>query len=393
MFPKLSTENHVHGQVVDTVTCTVKLKIPDTLAHRLDSLLPPVELCIKRMLGDRSLSSSKYYPELPCIISKSLIAKYQRNKKLKAVTNLVLPICGDKGRQIKWDGSSLRIPAIFKRETIPFAPDRAPVRDDEGRVNLSGEFFHRDGEWYLALSYKTATIPESKPTGMIGVDRNSVGAVATLADPTNGKVLHLGFNPAATKACWRGRKKNLQKQGKRRLLAKLRRKQSRITRHQNHIVSKEIVDYAKTHCRAIVLEDLGEVRSKGSKIRSYTERSQWSFYQLRQYIVYKAALSGVMVFEVSAAYSSQECSRCHGLTKPAGKKFACAHCGHNDHRDANAAFTLAQRVMPIGGVATGLSAPASGLIGDPLSGNRTSDLGTASLMPPVQANGITGLTL
>jgi transposase len=202
-------------------------------------MLPPVELCIKRMLGDRSLSSSKYYPELPCIISKSLIAKYQRNHKLKAVTNVVLPICGDKGRQIKWDGSSLRIPAIFKRETIPFAPDRAPVRDDEGRVNLSGEFFHRNGEWYLALSYKTATIPESKPTGMIGVDRNSVGAVATLADPTNGKVLHLGFNPAATKACWRGRKKNLQKQGKRRLLAKLRRKQSRITRHQNHIVSRE----------------------------------------------------------------------------------------------------------------------------------------------------------
>ena len=28
------------------------------------------------------------------------------------------------------------------------------------------------------------------------VDRNSVGAVATLADPQNGKVFHLGFNPA-----------------------------------------------------------------------------------------------------------------------------------------------------------------------------------------------------
>jgi len=36
-----------------------------------------------------------------------------------------------------------------------------------------------------------------------------------------------------------------------------------------------------------------------------------------------------------------------------------------------------------------LSATASGLIGDPLSGNRTSNLGTVSLMPPVQANGIT----
>src|SRR5215475_9587724 len=149
MSPKLSTEHQVDGQVVDTVTCTVKLKIPDALARRLDSLLPPVEICLKRMLGDRSLSSSKYYPELPCVISKSLIAKYQRNKKLKVVTNVVLPICGDKGPQIKWDGASLRIPAIFKGETIRYAPDRAPVRDDEGRVNLSGEFFHREDEWYF----------------------------------------------------------------------------------------------------------------------------------------------------------------------------------------------------------------------------------------------------
>ena len=91
MCSKLSTENHVHGQAVETVTCTVKLKIPDRLRHRLDSMLPVVELCIKRMLRDRALSSSKYYPELPCVISKSLIAKYQRNKKLKVVTNVVLP--------------------------------------------------------------------------------------------------------------------------------------------------------------------------------------------------------------------------------------------------------------------------------------------------------------
>ena len=53
------------------------------------------------MLRDRSLSGSKYYPELPWVISKSLIAKYQRNMNLKVVTNVVLPICGDKGRQIK----------------------------------------------------------------------------------------------------------------------------------------------------------------------------------------------------------------------------------------------------------------------------------------------------
>ncbi|PYU24805.1 MAG: hypothetical protein DMG30_07515 [Acidobacteria bacterium] len=61
---------------------------------------------------------------------------------------------------------------------------------------------------------------------------------------------------------------------------------------------------------------------------------------------------GVMVMEADAAYSSQECSRCHQISKPNGKSFRCGYCGHHDHRDANAAFSLSERVMPIGGLAT-----------------------------------------
>jgi len=193
-------------------------------------------------------------------------------------------------------------------------------------------------------------------------------------------VLHLGFNPAPTKASWRGRKANLQRAKKNRLLCKIKRKQSRRTKHENHIVSKVIVNYAATHRRAIAIEDLGSVRAKGSKIRSYVEKSQWAFYQLLQFIQYKAALRGVEVIEVCPAYSSQECSRCHGLTKPTGKKFVCSHCGHNDHRDANAAFTLAQRVMPIGGIARDSEGSCSGLLVAPFLGSIGASLGPARLM-------------
>jgi putative transposase len=204
---------------------------------------------------------------------------------------------------------------------------------------------------------------------MVGVDRNSVGHVATLADARTGKVLHLGFNPARTKAVWRGRKKNLQRAGKKRLLCCIKRKQSRRTKHENHIVSKVIVNYAATHRRAIVMEDLGDVRVEDSKIRSYAERSQWGFYQLLQFVLYKAALRGVEVFQVHPAYSSQECSRCHELTKPVGKKFACSHCGHKDHRDANAAFALSSRVMPIGGLARDSVGSRSALLVEPFLGS------------------------
>src|SRR6266699_396595 len=117
---------------------------------------------------------------------------------------------------------------------------------------------------------------------------------------------------------------------------------------------------------ALCWKNLENVR-KG-KIRRYAEQSQWSFYQLLQFILYKAALRGVMVIEADPAYTSQECSRCHRLTKPNGKKFVCGKCGHNDHRDANAPFSLAERVMPIGGVVGDSVRSDSGLLIAPFLG-------------------------
>ena len=281
----------------------------------------------------------------------------------------MIPVCGDKERQIKVEDTGVRIPALFQKEILPLGFVHPCIADERGRRNISAEFFMRGGEWYGAFSYNTPAATQFQPTGMIGVDRNSVGHVATMADPQTGKVLHLGFNPARTKTAWRGRKANLQRARKNRLLFKIKRKQSRRTKHENHIVSKVIVDYAATHRRAIAIEDLGQVRAKGSKIRSYTERSQWAFYQILQFIRYKAALRGVEIIEVHAGYSSQECSRCHEYTKPSGKKFACSHCHHEDHRDANAAFTLAQRVMPIGGLARDSVGSRSALLVEPLLGS------------------------
>jgi len=92
------------------------------------------------------------------------------------------------------------------------------------------------------------------------------------------------------------------------------------------------------------------------------------FLSVAPVLLYKAALRGVMVIEVDPAYSSQECSRCHQLTKPNGKRFVCGKCGHNDHRDANAAFSLAERVMPIGGIVGDSVRSDSGLLVAPFLG-------------------------
>ena len=102
---QLGAKDNVHSQVVDTVTCCIKVKVPDALALILDTIEPLARLCVDRMLVHRELSSSKFYPEVPCVIAKSLVAKYQRNKRCRAVRNLVLPLCGDEGTQIKLEGN------------------------------------------------------------------------------------------------------------------------------------------------------------------------------------------------------------------------------------------------------------------------------------------------
>lgn len=323
---------------MDMQTVTQLIKVPSEFRQKLDGLVSESRLAVNAMLADRTKSSSKYYPSIPCVLAKSLVTKYQRNSKCGSVKHLVLPICGDKGRQVKLVDGGFRVPSIFGKAVIQtewYHPIEGHIR----QVELS----KRDGTWFVAVSYNTIDVKLIQASTCIGVDRNSVGNIAVMADPQNGKAEHLGFNPARTKEVWRGRRKNLQKARKNRLLFRIRRKQERRTKLENHIVSKRIVDYAVSHCRAIALESLKNVVAKGSKIKKFSQKSQWSFAQLEAFIRYKAALHGVPVVSVPTEYTSQECSRCGSIQKPDGKEYHCGVCGHIDHRDANSGFVIAKR--------------------------------------------------
>lgn len=303
------------------------------------------------MLKHRCNSSSKHYPELPCVVSKGLIAKYQRNLNCRGIRNLVLPICGDKGRVIKIVPNGVRIPALFGKAILPVVFSHELL----GFVR-SAEFFRRNGRWFGSFSYRIVPTPTLTTTGCIGVDRNSVGNVAVFADSQTGVVRKLGICPARTKAAMRGRRKNLQSAGKFRLLSKLRHKQRRRMTHENHRASKSCVDYAATHRRAVAIEKLEGVRSVGSKIRRYSEKNQWAFAQLETFIRYKCALRGVPVIEVNPAYTSQDCSRCGSRHKPAGKVFRCESCKTTTHRDVNAARNIAWRgLTTLGGSSSTLN--------------------------------------
>jgi putative transposase len=316
---KFRTKDDVSRQVIDAVACCVKVKIPDTLAHGLDGLLERCGLAVQRMLAHRDWSSSKYYRDLvPCVVSKSLITKYQKNSKCKQVRNLVIPVCGDKGKQIKLVEGGIRIPALFKKEVLPVSWPRQIT----GHVR-SVELLRREGEWFASICYHTQKPSIAAFEGVIGVDRNSVGNIAVFADLETGTVRKLGICPARTKYVFRHRRKNLARAGKTRLLKKLHRKQRRRMSYENHRATRAVVDYAATHRRAVVMEKLENVQSKDSKIRGYSEKNQWAFGQFGSMLRYKCALRGIPLFEVDPAYTSQRCSRCGSIHRPNGKQFIC----------------------------------------------------------------------
>lgn len=333
-IPKLSNPYNVVNNKELTMCLTFKVVISHELTPILDLLYKKASECVKEMLAHRDLSSSKYYKSIPCVLAKSLITKYQRNKKIKMVNKLVLPICGDKGKQIKLIENGVRVPSIFKKAIIPVTLPKPII----GYIRQV-EFFKINKKWFMSYSYNTPIIPQQLVVSYLGVDRNAVGNVATIADSTTGKVMLLGCDVSKITEIFRNRRKNLQKKGADNALTKLKRKQSDRIKDINHKVSRTIVDYAKVHRSAIVLEDLGSISKKG-RAKRYVQKSQWSFYQLEIFLRYKSALLGIPLYYINPRYTSRICSKCGSLNLPNGKQYKCSSCGHFDHRDANAAFNI-----------------------------------------------------
>ena len=97
-------------------------------------------------------------------------------------------------------------------------------------------------------------------------------------------------------------------------------------------------------------------------IRSRTERtvrrsqrakhSSWSFFQLRFFLSYKAALAGVPLHIVDPRNTSRTCSACGHCAKANRKSqaaFVCVQCGNMMNADINAAINIsrAEVMQPI----------------------------------------------
>lgn len=266
---------------------------------------------------------------LKSMISNQILRKYSRNRVLKEIRSVKLTI-PSQGVRVLRELRTLIIPCLGLTLNYHY-------RDDFEKVNQV-----EVGDEY---AYVSVTIPVEKtyePKGWIGVDRNTTGHIAVVADPETGKVLKLGKSAKHIHDKYRNIRRSLQSHGKYRKVKEIKNRESRVVRDLNNKVSRKIVDAAKSSDKGIKLELLEGIRKTARQVRSFRYAlHSWSFYQLERMIEYKAKLLGVPVAYVDPAYTSQTCSRCGQIGDRNGKNFKCSSCGHVEDTDANASFNIA----------------------------------------------------
>ena len=133
-----------------------------------------------------------------------------------------------------------------------------------------------------------------------------------------------------------GRKKKLK------ALERLSGRERNFVKTYNHYVSKVVVDFAvKNQAKYINVEDLSGFDSSQFILRN------WSFYELQQFITYKASKYGIEVRKINPHHTSQTCSCCGHWEE--GQRidqahFKCKACGIELNADFNASRNIAMSI-------------------------------------------------
>lgn len=188
----------------------------------------------------------------------------------------------------------------------------------------------------LHLRRASAVNPSCRPPERwVGVDLNSTGHLAVLAEPLTGFVLRLG----QTGALFAARPDQPLVRGR------------QVTRFRNRLraiektillqVSWEIVRVARRLACGIKFERLFPhrlPRGSGGAIRS--------FFRVQQMVESRARRAGIPVRFVDPTATSKRCHRCGAVGHRHRKRFECPACGLVVHADVNAAINIAFTPCP-----------------------------------------------
>lgn len=217
----------------------------------------------------------------------------------------------------------------------------------DSRIRGQADLVLVDGIFYLLV---VVELPDGSPTDVkdfLGVDLG----IKNIAVDSDGEVFSGDKINGIRKRHAKLRAK-LQKKGTKsakRLLKKRSKKEHRFATDVNHCIAKKLVVKAKGTGRGIALEDLKGIRERVTVRKSQRgQHNFWAFYQLRQFIEYKATLAGVQVVLVDPRNTSRTCPVCGYIDKknrPTRNDFCCQSCGYAGPADSIAAVNIGRRAV------------------------------------------------
>ncbi len=275
---------------------------------------------------------------------------YRLDKKTKRSYRPLGSIAYD-DRILSWkpEASEVSIWTVAGREKMLFAADeraRNMLKNRRGESDL----VYRNGKFFLLATVEVEEPPVGEPEDWLGVDLG----IVHLATDSDGKT-HSGEQVEKSRKRYERIRSKLQAAGTKsakRHLKKLSKRERRMKRDTNHVISKRLVSKVAKTNRGISLEDLTGIRSSagaGNNVRRSrrSRHGKWAFHELRFFIEYKARLARVAVRAVDPRNTSRTCSEC-GHCEQANRKsrddFLCkrSSCGHAAPADHNAARNISR---------------------------------------------------
>ena len=242
------------------------------------------------------------------------------------------------------------------RVIVPFvmgAYQRERFTNAKGQCDL---VLRKDGKWFLLVTVDLPDKTLTPVTDFIGVDLGVI-RLATTSDGAH----FSGDAVESVRERYHERRQTLQHaasrrkaKGKRpkairRALRRTKSRESNFRKHENHVISKQLVELATGTKRGIALEDLTHIRQRTRfRKKQRAKMSGWSFSQLRTFIAYKLQLAGVNLVLVDPRNTSRtcaECGHCDKANRKSQSEFVCRSCGHADNADENAARNIRLRAI------------------------------------------------
>lgn len=200
------------------------------------------------------------------------------------------------------------------------------------------------GKWYLHISATKAIEDFTKDNvqHVVGIDRG-LRFLATTFDEKDKTTFYSGKQILAKRNHFKAKRAELQSVGTKsakRKLKHLSQKENRWMSDVNHQISKTLIDKYGTNT-LFALEDLTGISFKR---QNQDDINSWSFYQLEQFLTYKAHLNKSEVLKVSAKYTSQRCPKCGSIKKRNRNhqlhEYHCDNCGYTSNDDRLGAMNI-----------------------------------------------------